>query len=212
MHFSLELSKQVESNWKPEWIQSLGTAVWISSPEGTLTYLNEHAETLFGVDTGACVGLPCHQVIAGRDASGRPFCGPQCRYRSLANQSREVKPATFRRGDQWVQVMAITVQAPDGSNPWLVHCAMDSPRSHRLEAYMTKVAGRAHGSKIEPTVLTLREHQILTQLSEDETLYSIAASLHLSYATVRNHVQHILAKLDVHSIEEAVAVKLLSDN
>ena len=40
-------------------------------------------------------------------------------------------------------------------------------------------------------------------------LYAIAARLHVSHATVRNHVQHILNKFGVHSIMEAVALYLL---
>jgi len=33
----------------------------------------------------------------------------------------------------------------------------------------------------------------------------------VSYATARNHVQHILAKLEVHSTQEAVALFLVRD-
>ena len=36
-------------------------------------------------------------------------------------------------------------------------------------------------------------------------------ALGLRYTTVRNHVQHILAKLEAHSIQEVVARDLLDD-
>jgi DNA-binding CsgD family transcriptional regulator len=42
-------------------------------------------------------------------------------------------------------------------------------------------------------------------LVEDESLRAVAARLNVSYTTVRNHVQHILAKLHVHSFPAAVA-------
>ncbi|MDH4038859.1 MAG: helix-turn-helix transcriptional regulator [Candidatus Krumholzibacteria bacterium] len=58
--------------------------------------------------------------------------------------------------------------------------------------------------------LTQREREILSLLAEDATLHEIAERLGVSYATVRNHVQHILRKLGVHSILEAVAVFLLN--
>jgi len=48
-------------------------------------------------------------------------------------------------------------------------------------------------------------------MSEDATLESIATRLGVSYATVRNHVQHILAKLDAHSMLEAIARFVLRD-
>jgi DNA-binding CsgD family transcriptional regulator len=57
--------------------------------------------------------------------------------------------------------------------------------------------------------LTAREREILARLAQDEDLPAIAAHLYVSHATVRNHVQHILAKLDVHSTLEAVALHLL---
>jgi len=57
--------------------------------------------------------------------------------------------------------------------------------------------------------LTKREAEILRLLAEDPDLRKIAVSLHISYATVRNHVQHILGKLGVHSISEAVAYHIL---
>jgi two-component system response regulator DesR len=57
--------------------------------------------------------------------------------------------------------------------------------------------------------LTRREREVLHELAEDAGLLEVAASLHVSYVTVRNHVQHILSKLEVHSIQEAVAVYLL---
>ena len=57
--------------------------------------------------------------------------------------------------------------------------------------------------------LSEREREILRLLSNDESLHGIAHRLDLSYATVRNHVQHVLNKLGVHSILEAVAFYLL---
>ena len=62
------------------------------------------------------------------------------------------------------------------------------------------------------TDLTVREREILRLLAEDHDLYTIANELHISYVTVRNHVQHVLAKLGVHSIMEAVACYLLLEN
>jgi DNA-binding NarL/FixJ family response regulator len=43
-------------------------------------------------------------------------------------------------------------------------------------------------------------------LSNGYAALNIAARLNLSYATVRNHIQNALRKLDVHSQVEAVAL------
>jgi DNA-binding NarL/FixJ family response regulator len=53
--------------------------------------------------------------------------------------------------------------------------------------------------------LSLRERQILRLLTEGLNTARVAERLHVSRATVRNHVQSIFAKLGVHSRLEAVA-------
>ncbi|MDK1104428.1 MAG: response regulator transcription factor, partial [Actinomycetota bacterium] len=57
-------------------------------------------------------------------------------------------------------------------------------------------------------VLTPREREVLQLLTEGLDGARIAKRLFLSQATVRNHIQHILAKLGVHSRVEAVAFAL----
>jgi DNA-binding CsgD family transcriptional regulator len=56
--------------------------------------------------------------------------------------------------------------------------------------------------------LTERELEILGLLSDGYSSLNIAARLSLSHATVRNHVQRILQKMNVHSQVQAVAVSL----
>ena len=127
----------------------------------------------------------------------------------------------------WVCVLPIAVTGPEGQGPWLVHCALNTDRAHRLEDYLTKLAFRTSSRDPEPeqppgwrrgemklemprNALTKRELEIVRLLAEDPDLRSLAQRLHLSYSTVRNHVQHILAKLGVHSISEAVACHILT--
>jgi DNA-binding NarL/FixJ family response regulator len=45
--------------------------------------------------------------------------------------------------------------------------------------------------------LTQRESQVLARLAEGKTNKQIAQSLHISYETVKEHVQHILQKIGV---------------
>lgn len=54
--------------------------------------------------------------------------------------------------------------------------------------------------------LTERELEVLQLLAQGMTTADIATRLFLSHHTVRNHVRHILQKLDAHSQLEAVAV------
>jgi DNA-binding NarL/FixJ family response regulator len=45
--------------------------------------------------------------------------------------------------------------------------------------------------------LTQRESEVLAKLAEGLTNKQIAADLHISYETVKEHVQHILQKIGV---------------
>jgi DNA-binding NarL/FixJ family response regulator len=57
-----------------------------------------------------------------------------------------------------------------------------------------------------PSNLTAREIEILSMIAMGIPLKTLASELFLSIHTVRNHVHHILSKLDAHSMLEAVVV------
>jgi len=57
-------------------------------------------------------------------------------------------------------------------------------------------------------VLTPREREVLQHMVDGAGRDEIAGRLYLSPNTVRTHTQNVLAKLDVHSVVEAVAVGL----
>jgi DNA-binding CsgD family transcriptional regulator len=85
--------------------------------------------------------------------------------------------------------------AKDGSVPVSLHL---SP---------SNAAGPA--PDLDPTVteqLSERELDVLRAIAAGLANKDIANSLHISVATTRNHVQHILKKLNVHSKLEAVAL------
>lgn len=62
-----------------------------------------------------------------------------------------------------------------------------------------------HGLSGELVQLTAREREILSLLAVGMGTAAIAGHLAISTATVRNHVQRIIAKLRVHSRLAAVA-------
>ena len=196
-----------------------GTSVWVRDPAGNIGYINERAERLLGISSDACIGRPCYEVVAGTDTSGRPHCGPGCPILARSRKGLEIEPfelcvSGLHGMRHWIQVLIITIQTSDRNRPWLIHCAVPRDKAHRVEGYLSKVAARTAPRDVEhrgtprPN-LTGRERQILQLLADDHDLYTIADELYISYATVRNHVQHILAKLRVHSIMEAVACHLI---
>jgi DNA-binding NarL/FixJ family response regulator len=65
--------------------------------------------------------------------------------------------------------------------------------------------GQATGSKNGDLGLSPREREILRLLAEGKTQREIASALVISEKTVSTHIQHLLAKLGVHSRAQAVA-------
>jgi DNA-binding NarL/FixJ family response regulator len=59
------------------------------------------------------------------------------------------------------------------------------------------------------TELTPRQSEVLQLLAKGASTRQIAAELHLTTETVRNHIRHLLRALGVHSRLEAVAVARL---
>lgn len=76
---------------------------------------------------------------------------------------------------------------------------------HRLRAAGVRNLPRAT-TRENPYALTARQMDILALLVEELSNAEIAARLHVSPKTVDHHVSAVLAKLDVHSREEAAQV------
>jgi DNA-binding CsgD family transcriptional regulator len=200
----------------PAWVTAVDQAVWVTGPDRSLRWLNRKAEVLLGLRAADWVGKPCHVAVQGRDSTGRPFCTARCRLCVSAERREPVAPVDFEVGPRgprarWTRVTTVPVETPAGAV--LVHLATDLDRERRLSRWMERVADRSapiRAADPRPTrALTPRESEILDLLVEDVELPRIAHLLGISKTTVRNHVQRMLAAIDAHSIQEAVALRLL---
>ena len=204
----------------PPWVLSVGAAVWVRDPAGRISFMNEHAEELFGRRASECIGQPCYTVVRGRHENGEALCKEECQLWQTAIAGQILDPVDIQvngadGSPSFIRLITISVNTPGHEKPSIVHCALNSEREHRLTHYLSKVATRSpHLTgqiRSGDRALTPRELEILSLLAGDQTLHAIASQLNISYTTVRNHVQHILAKLGVHSIMEAVACYILSE-
>ncbi len=199
----------------PAWVRKLALPLWVCASDRRIRFINARAEALLSSSASACLGQPCHLVVAGQDQSGKAHCAPECPILHRVRFGLEIEPLLLEvarppRQRHWIQLLVIPVRTSGHELPSLVHCALPFEREHRLEEYMSHLAARsASHSPRRAEHLTNRERQILDLLSADHSLRAIALELHVSYVTVRNHVQHLLAKLDAHSIQEAVALRLM---
>jgi PAS domain S-box-containing protein len=183
------------------------------SADGRIALWNRAAEKILGYAAREVVGRRCCEIFVGRDASGNRLCYQGCHVLTLVRQGEPVQHfemATRTKGGKpvWLDVSILVV---DGGRPdaaTTVQLFRDVTAAKEIESLV-----REHLSRVQPAAppgapppeLTRRELEILRLIATGANTRAMAERLHVSPATVRNHVQNILAKLGVHSRLEAAA-------
>jgi DNA-binding CsgD family transcriptional regulator len=184
----------------------------VITAEEQIDFLNPAAEDLFQVTTEQATGLPCHKLIRSRDHTQAPFCRPNCLVLKQALHGPPVPPIDLEMEpvpgvSRWFNLSTHPFGGP--LNRLCIHFLRDVDVCHRLraaaESLVTEFAAMATSRPATPlTTLTQQERAILACLVRGSTTQAIAADLNISPATVRNHVQHLLRKLDAHTRMEVV--------
>lgn len=156
---------------------------------------NSEAVRVFGYAAATAIGAQCYRLVSARDQFGRRFCRSECPVIRAARDGG-VSPtlclkAQTRDGAP-VAVDVSTIVLLSGDSPGMV-------------IHLCREAGTA---PMQPGTmqLTSRERQVLQALCRGSSTEAMASEMHVSATTIRNHVQHLLAKLATHSRAEAVAV------
>lgn len=179
---------------------------------GQVDFLNPAAEHLFQMTTARAAELPCHKLIRSRDQNQAPFCRPNCPVLEQALHGPPVPAVELELEPVpgvWRWFHLSTHPIGDRLDKFCIHFLRDVDRCHRLriatQTLLTEFAEVATSRPATPpTTLTQQERAILACLVRGSTTQAIAADLNISPATVRNHVQHLLRKLDAHTRMEAV--------
>ncbi len=182
--------------------------------DGKIVLWNRAAEKILGHSAREVVGKPCCEVFVGRDSHGNRLCYQGCHVMTLVKQGELVQNfdmATRAKTGRpiWINVSIMVIPSPRRELSTTVHFFRDVTTQHEVETLIrerlaqTKPAPAPPGEP--PTELTRRELEILRLMSSGANTKSMAERLHVSPATVRNHVQNVFGKLGVHSRLEAVA-------
>ena len=196
-----------------------GEAVFAIDSADRIILWNKKCEELLMRPARSVLGKPCYDVLGGRDASGNIYCYRNC---PAAHQSRQLQAADpvkkfplsvkIGGGVKWFTMSMFAIPSYHPALSTVVHVVRpreDHPESP-LEQTLSKEASDVEPlwpmttAEGEPVDLTAREKEILRCLAEGLSTPAIAKKLFIAPVTVRNHVQSILHKLDVHTKLAAV--------
>lgn len=193
-----------------------------------IVFWNKTAEEILGYGSEDVAGLFCYQLLHGYDEGKHLICRERCQVVQLALKSKpvpnyDIHVTTKQGNNRWLNMSVFTYRMVDKNGKKLiVHLFHDLDQKkvdEKLMSHLIEVINRyqdlPHKDKTEieslPGGLTPREHEILTLLAKGHSTRDIANLLSISVNTVRNHIQHILQKLQVHTRLEAVAIAIKHD-
>lgn len=186
-----------------------------------VTFWNPACEELLGIPAHEAIGRPCMDVLQACDGSGKRFCGTDCSVAQLVRGGAAPMAEPLWLGQKdgarrplWLSVILVPSQWRD---VWTVVHLLQP----RVPAAMTRDQEQTAAGKYPDgarsaqhrngpglplsALLTAREREILCRLARGQPAQAIAQALCISAVTVRNHIQHLIAKLGLHSQIEAVA-------
>jgi PAS domain S-box-containing protein len=182
-------------------------AGFLTDPDGRIILWSDAAEAILGYPRDDALGRRCCDLLRGDDLNGdtpRAYCAKGGHaQRTEPMPTWDLRTRTKAGLSIWLNVSILLLCDREHDGPFALHLFREvttTPPLPPTEAGLTADSpGHANGA------LTQRECEVLSLIGEGLKTRAIAERLHLSWATVRNHAQNILLKLNVHSRLEAVA-------
>lgn len=190
-------------------LASAGDGAFVIADDGKIILWNPVAERMLGYAADEAVGRPCCDILVGRDGDNNRLCYQGCHVLSLikmgdAVESFDMQTRTKSGRPIWLNFSILTTTNGHGG-PVIIHLFRDvTPTKELLTFVQERLAAPADAANSNGD-LTRRELEILRLVATGADTKTAAERLHVSVATVRNHVQNILGKLHVHSRLQAVA-------
>lgn len=176
-----------------------GAALFTFDASQRIRSWNKAAEDATGIPADEVVGRFCWEVLCGHDETGGIVCHAGCSFHRLLVERWPVAPPTLvirtASGTRRVRVPMLALS--DG--PLFAALLVDPGEA----APPAAAPGQDNGAPAPS--LTRRQRTVLEMLVEGKQARKIAAELHLSEMTVRNHIRAILRELGCNSQLGAVA-------
>jgi len=189
--------------------------VYAVDSDDRIVLWNRAAENILGFRSEDVLGRRCYEVIAGDDYCEHAVCGPRCDVMKRARRGRgsnsfDVAARTASGKTRLLNVSIVVLNGRRDRPSFAVHLFRDISESRRVQlqvqeklAEVGSSSGDGAGAEAFAR-LTLREAEVLRLVATGLSNATIAEVLRISPTTVRNHIERVLAKLEVHSKLEAV--------
>jgi PAS domain S-box-containing protein len=177
---------------------------------GVIVLWNRAAEKILGYPAREVIGRPCCDLFVGLDDRGNRLCYRGCHVMTLVKmgdpvQHFDMKTRTRSGRPIWINLSTLVVPEGRAGGSLTVHLFRDVTATRELLTLVQDRLSTPAAPLASNGALTRREIEILALVATGTNTRAIAERLHVSPATVRNHVQNILGKVGAHSRLEAVA-------
>lgn len=193
--------------------------IFAVDPRQRIVFWNTGCELLFGVPSRQAMGQPCSSIVRGKNPAQQPFCGGGCCIANFAEGANiptafPLRAFNARGQEMRLNVSLLLVPSVRKDQRLCMHLLRHGEAVDAALALQTEVRPARpnhvpkdvhHRPSVNTCGLTAQEQDILKLLAEGLAVRSISRLKNISEVTVRNHVQHIEAKLAVHSQAEAIA-------
>jgi len=192
-------------------LASAGDGVFVIDGDGRIVLWNRSAEKIMGYTPREAIGRPCRDIFGGVDGDGNRLCHQGCQVTSRVKLSEPIQNFDMQTRSKsgkpgWINVSVLTASPDDTAGPLTIHLFRDVTATRELLRLVhERFAPPAANGGPAAAVLTRRELEVLRLMTLGVSTAAAAERLHVSRATIRNHVQNILGKLNVHSRLAAVA-------
>jgi PAS domain S-box-containing protein len=173
-----------------------------------VVFWNRTAERILGHRAADVLGRKCFDLIAGGDFLGHPFCGEdcdviRCSRKGKAPPNYDVRTHTAAGEGLWLNMSIVVLRGRRQRSTLTVHLFRDVTAERRRTPLPALRDAIDHPALAR---LTRRETEVLQLLAAGYDNENMAESLGVARSTLRNHIEHLLAKLGVHSRLEAVVL------
>jgi len=206
-----------------EALRNAADGAFVIDEDLRIIFWNKAAEAMLGFDSNDVIGRPCYHLLNGYDDGRQLICNARCQVLKLAMKAKPVPNYDIhvktKQGDNcWLNMSIFTYKMNETNGKKVIvhlfHDLINQEFDDKVLDRLVKVINRYHdiryknggGSESYKNTLTSREREVLTLLAEGYGTQDIAQTISVSTSTVRNHIQHVLQKLQVHTRLEAVAL------